>query len=51
MADYKPTPADKFSFGLGLRFAPITMDASFVITKWVDDSGLKWLIGLAYSLP
>jgi hypothetical protein len=42
---------DKFNFGLGLRFAPITFDASFVITRWVDDTGLKWQMGLAYSLP
>jgi len=42
---------DKFNFGLGFRLAPISADVSFVITRWVDDTGLKWLFSLAYSLP
>ncbi|MBD3239953.1 MAG: hypothetical protein GF331_05160 [Chitinivibrionales bacterium] len=42
---------DKFNMGLGFRLEPITVDASFVITKWVEDAGLKWQIGLAYTLP
>lgn len=41
---------DKFNMGLGFRLEPITVDASFVITRWVEDAGLKWQIGLAYTL-
>lgn len=41
---------DRFNMGIGFRLAPVTVDASFVITKWVDDAGLKWLVGVGYSL-
>jgi hypothetical protein len=41
---------EKFNCGIGLRFAPIMFDASFVITSYGDDTGLKWLLGLTYSL-
>jgi hypothetical protein len=42
---------DKFSFGLGFRLPPVSADVSFVVTRWVEDTGLKWLFSLAYSLP
>jgi len=37
-----------FSFGCGLKFAPVACDAGFVVSRFVDDAGFKWLIGLTY---
>jgi hypothetical protein len=42
---------DRFSLGLGFKMEPVTVDAAFVITRWVEDAGLKWMVGLGYSLP
>jgi hypothetical protein len=41
---------DLINFGLGLSLAVIRADVSFVITRFVDDAGLKWQVGLAYML-
>jgi len=41
---------DRFSFGMGFKLDPITVDASFVVTRWVEDSGLKWMVGLGYTI-
>lgn len=37
-------------FGLGLRFDPLTVDASFIVPKFVDDAELKWRTGITYYL-
>jgi hypothetical protein len=41
---------EAISFGLGLDLDPLTVDASFVIPKLVDDSEIKWVTGITYYL-
>ena len=38
------------NLGLGLRMAPAAVDAGFVVSRLVEDTELKWLMGLTYAL-
>lgn len=41
---------DKFAFGFGLLYRQLRFDSSFTIQRFVEDTDLKWLLGLTYAL-
>lgn len=41
---------DLFSVGLGVRLEPLTVDAAFTTTRWVEDAGVKWLVNIGYTI-
>ena len=43
-------PTEVINFGIGLKLDPISVDASFVVPKLIDDAEIKWLTSLTYCL-
>jgi hypothetical protein len=39
-----------FNLGCGVDIAPLSCDASFVIPRLVEDTELKWRVGITYTL-
>lgn len=43
-------PTEVINFGVGLKFDPLAVDASFTVPKFVDDAEIKWRTGITYYL-
>ncbi len=43
-------PTEIINFGIGFKLEQLTVDASFVIPRLVDDAELKWLTGITWYL-
>lgn len=43
-------PTEVINFGVGLKLDPLSVDASFVVPKLIDDAEIKWLTSITYNL-